>query len=211
MTDQDLLGVVEAVLFVSGEALDVDDFAAALDLTPVQLQATLDRLASLYDYERRGLTLLRFGNKVQLATRGEYVDQVERVLSPVRKQTLSQAAMETLSYIAYRQPVTRADIERVRGVKCDYTVSSLVGKGLIHEVGRRDTLGRPVLYGTTEAFLKYFGIQSLSELPERDLFSVKMEPSPGHDAKADQSIDKDAQENPSGYGEQAKQPDTDSA
>lgn len=172
MDDQELLGVVEAVLFASGEPLNVEDFAAALELPALQLQGALDRLASLYDYERRGLSLLRFGDKVQLATRRDYVDQVERVLSPVRKQTLSQAAMETLSYIAYRQPVTRGDIERVRGVKCDYTVSSLAAKGLIAEVGRRDTLGRPVLYGTTDLFLKHFGIQSLAELPEKALFSA---------------------------------------
>lgn len=182
MDDQELLGIVEAVLFASGEPLDVDDFAAALDLPVLQLQGALDRLASFYDYERRGLTLMRFGNKVQMATRGDYVDHVERVLSPVRKQTLSQAAMETLSYIAYRQPVTRGDIERVRGVKCDYTVSSLAAKGLIAEVGRRDTLGRPVLYGTTDTFLKYFGIQSLSELPEKELFSAQASAAENNDA-----------------------------
>ncbi|MEF9973603.1 MAG: SMC-Scp complex subunit ScpB, partial [Clostridia bacterium] len=90
-----------------------------------------------------------------------------RLLQPIQQQSLSQAAMETLSIIAYRQPVTKSDIEKVRGVKCDYSVQSLVGKGLIEEVGRRETLGRPILYATTDAFLRHFGIETLDQLPEQ--------------------------------------------
>ena len=103
-----------------------------------------------------------------MSIRAEYAPYVERLLQPVQQQSLSQAAMETLSVIAYRQPVTKADIEKVRGVKCDYSVQSLLNKGLIQEQGRRETLGRPILYGTTDAFLRHFGIESLDQLPPQE-------------------------------------------
>ncbi|NLF27194.1 MAG: SMC-Scp complex subunit ScpB, partial [Clostridiales bacterium] len=95
-------------------------------------------------------------------------------LQPVRKQPLSQAALETLSIIAYRQPVTKADIEAVRGVKCDYSVQALLNKGLICEAGRKETLGRPILYQTTDEFLRHFGISSLAELPMAALGQISM-------------------------------------
>lgn len=92
--------------------------------------------------------------------------QIEKLLQPIQKQSLSQAALETLAVVAYKQPVTRLDIEAVRGVKCDYSVQSLMNKGLIEEVGRKETLGRPILYGTTDAFLSHFGLTSLEDLPQ---------------------------------------------
>ena len=99
----------------------------------------------------------------------KYASQVEAFLQPLQKQPLSQAVLETLSIIAYRQPVTKADIEAVRGVKCDYSVQSLLNRGLIEEAGRRETLGRPILYKTTDAFLRHFGIEALDQLPEIEL------------------------------------------
>ena len=104
------------------------------------------------------------------------------ILQPVQKQSLSQAVMETLAVIAYRQPVTKAEIEQVRGVKCDYSVQSLMTKGLIEEVGRKEALGRPILYGTTDAFLRHFCISSVAELPEIDFskLAAKLE---GKDAE----------------------------
>ena len=109
---------------------------------------------------------------MQLATRPDYAPYVEKLLQPVQKQSLSQAVMETLAVIAYKQPVTKAEIEQIRGVKCDYSVQSLVSKGLIEEVGRKETLGRPILYGTTDAFLRHFCLSSLSELPEIDFSAL---------------------------------------
>ncbi|MEI3406392.1 MAG: SMC-Scp complex subunit ScpB [Christensenellales bacterium] len=114
------------------------------------------------------MRLLRFGQHVQLATRPDYAKYVEKLLQPVQKQSLSQAVMETLAVIAYRQPVTKAEIELIRGVKCDYSVQTLVTRGLIAEVGRKDALGRPILYGTTDAFLRHFCLNSLADLPEID-------------------------------------------
>lgn len=162
------VGIVEAILFVSGNAVDKKEICRAMQLTEGELEETLDALESGYDFDRRGLRLLRFGAHVQLATRPDYAPYVEKLLQPVQKQSLSQAVMETLAVIAYRQPVTKAEIELVRGVKCDYSVQSLMTKGLIEEVGRKEALGRPILYGTTDAFLRHFCISSISELPQID-------------------------------------------
>ena len=166
------VGIVEAILFVTGNAVEKKEICRALEITGPELDETLDALESGYDFDRRGLRLLRFGAHVQLATRPDYAPYVEKLLQPVQKQSLSQAVMETLAVIAYKQPVTKAEIEQIRGVKCDYSVQSLVSKGLIAEVGRKETLGRPILYGTTDAFLRHFCLSSLSELPEIDFSAL---------------------------------------
>ena len=166
------VGIVEAILFVTGNAVEKKEICRALDITDAELEETLDALESGYDFDRRGLRLLRFGAHVQLATRPDYAPYVEKLLQPVQKQSLSQAVMETLAVIAYRQPVTKAEIEQIRGVKCDYSVQSLTSKGLIEEVGRKETLGRPILYGTTDTFLRHFCISSVAELPEIDFSAL---------------------------------------
>lgn len=160
-----LAGRIEAILFVAGDAIRVEDLAKALGIGLAELDRALNALKDEYDFAQRGFCLKRFGHQVQLATRALYSRDVVHLLQPVQKQSLSQAAMETLAVVAYRQPVTRAEVEQIRGVKCDYSIQSLVNKELIHEVGRKDTLGRPILYGTTEAFLSHFGISSLEDLP----------------------------------------------
>ena len=160
-----LKGRIEAILFVSGEAVDTREMAKALRVTSAELQKALGELKDEYDYGQRGFTLKIYGEKVQLATRSLYARDVVRLLQPVQMQSLSQAAMETLAVVAYRQPVTRADVERIRGVKCDYSIQSLMNKGLIREAGRKDTVGRPMLFATTDEFLSHFGIESLEDLP----------------------------------------------
>lgn len=175
------VGIVEAILFVTGNAVEKKEICRALDVTDAMLEETLDALESGYDFDRRGLRLLRFGEHVQLATRPDYAPYVERLLQPVQKQSLSQAVMETLAVIAYKQPVTKAEIEQIRGVKCDYSVQSLTAKGLIAEVGRRETLGRPILYGTTDAFLRHFCISSTAELPEIDFSALAARLSAGQE------------------------------
>lgn len=160
-----LKGRIEAILFVAGEAVRVEDLAKALNITLPQLGDALNELRDEYDFAQRGFCLKRFGHQVQLATRALYSTDVVRLLQPVQKQSLSQAVMETLAVVAYRQPVTKAEVEQIRGVKCDYSIHSLVTKNLITEVGRKDTLGRPILYGTTEEFLSHFGLEALEDLP----------------------------------------------
>lgn len=160
-----LEGRIEAILFVAGEPVRVDDLCKALNVTPSVLDKALVWLQNEYDFMQRGFCLRRFGKRVQLATRALYSKDVVRLLQPVQKQSLTQAAMETLAVVAYRQPVTRAEIEQIRGVKCDYSVQSLVNKQLIREVGRKEALGRPILYGTTDEFLQHFGLTALDDLP----------------------------------------------
>lgn len=187
------VGIVEAILFVTGNAVEKKEICRALDVTDAELEETLDALESGYDFDRRGLRLLRFGAHVQLATRPDYAPYVERLLQPVQKQSLSQAVMETLAVIAYKQPVTKAEIEQIRGVKCDYSVQSLTAKGLIAEVGRRETLGRPILYGTTDAFLRHFCISSTAELPEIDFSTLasKLSAEQGSETQVDSGMTAD--------------------
>ena len=160
-----LKGRIEAILFVAGEAVSVRDLAKALQTGEAAVRTELNAIRDEYDYNQRGFLLKRFGDKVQLATRPLYAQDVLRLLQPVQQQSLSQAAMETLAVVAYKQPVTRAEVEQVRGVKCDYSLQSLINKGLIKEMGRKDTIGRPILFGTTDEFLSHFGLEGLEFLP----------------------------------------------
>ena len=160
-----LSGRIEAILFVAGEPVRIEDLAKALNVTVRAVENEITKLRDEYDFHQRGFTLKRFGHQVQLATRALYATDVVHLLQPVQKQSLTQAAMETLAVVAYKQPVTRAEVEQVRGVKCDFSIQSLVNKELIMEVGRKDTLGRPILYGTTENFLSHFGLTTLEDLP----------------------------------------------
>ena len=160
-----LSGRIEAILFVAGEPVRVEDLAKALNVTVRAVENEIVKLRDEYDFHQRGFTLKRFGHQVQLATRALYAADVVHLLQPVQKQSLSQAAMETLAVVAYKQPVTRAEVEQVRGVKCDYSLQSLMNKELIMEVGRKEALGRPILYGTTENFLAHFGLSTLEDLP----------------------------------------------
>ena len=164
-TEGSLKGRIEAILFVAGDAVGIKDLAAALRMGEKDLKNALNEISSEYDYEQRGFLLKRFGDKVQLATRPLYSEDVIRLLQPVQQQSISQAAMETLAVVAYKQPVTRAEVEQIRGVKCDYSLQSLMLKGLIREAGRKDTIGRPILFCTTDEFLSHFGLEDLNGLP----------------------------------------------
>ena len=169
---ENLTAIIEAILFVSGDPVRVDALAHAMNLTVSELNEALAALGDHLALENRGIQLNRSGETVFLSICPKYAGQVEAFLQPLQKQPLSQAVLETLSIIAYRQPVTKGDIEAVRGVKCDYSVQSLLNKGFIEEQGRRETLGRPILYGTTDAFLRHFCISSLDDLPELDFSAL---------------------------------------
>lgn len=160
-----LKGILEAILFVRGDPVATDDIAHALGVTALEIAAAAEALRADCDQSERGVRLHMNGGHLQLRTREEYAPYIVSLLQPVQRQTLSQAALETLSVVAYRQPVTKAEVEMVRGVRCDYAMQSLAGKGLIREVGRKETLGRPILYGTTDDFLARFGLESVHDLP----------------------------------------------
>lgn len=172
MTLTEQISAVEAVLFASGEPVAVQALIEMLGVTAPEFEPVLQGLALRYD-EDRGVRLMRFDDSLQLCTRPQYMDLIEKVLQPVRKQTLTQAALETLAVVAYRQPVTRMEIEQIRGVQCDRAVATLLHYGLIAEVGRKESIGRPILYGTTEKFLQHFALTSLEALPR--LAQVKVD------------------------------------
>jgi len=157
--------VIEAILFVAGEPVAVSDLSTALGISEMETIRAVEELERAMDEQKRGITVKRYGDHLRLETRAEYAPYVERMLQPVQRQSLSQTAMETLAVIAYRQPTTKGEVEQVRGVKCDYSVQSLLQKGLIKEVGRKEALGRPILYATTDKFLEHFGISDIRELP----------------------------------------------
>ena len=166
---ENLAAVGEAILFVAGDPVRVEDLAHAMNLTSSEMNDALNALAAHLTLENRGIHLNRIGETVFLSIRPAFAPQVEMFLQPLQKRPLSQAVLETLSIIAYRQPCTRGDIEAIRGVKCDYSVQSLRNKGFIEECGVRETLGRPTLYKTTDAFLKHFGMETLDDLPDIEL------------------------------------------
>ena len=158
----------EAILFAAGQPMTYEKLAQALDITEEEASACADELA--LSYEGRGIQLIRVGDGCQLVTREKYLPYIRTALGVRRGGNLSRASLETLAIIAYNQPVTRAYIDEVRGVDTGYVVSSLAEKGLIASKGRLDVPGRPTLYGTTDAFLRVFGLERLDQLPPADQF-----------------------------------------
>ena len=159
-----LVAAAEAILFASGEPVRCERIALALEIGSEETEEVLSALAAKLETENSGLRLIRLGEKAQLCTRGEYAACIRVALETRKPPALSQAAMEVLAIAAYRQPVTRAYIEQVRGVDSAYTVSSLLEKGFLEESGRLEVPGRPALFRTTDQFLRVFGLTSLAEL-----------------------------------------------
>lgn len=162
---EERISLIECILFVSGEPVTYAELMSALDITYIELQAVLQRMDALYKKEERGIQLYLTEQTVQMVSNRKYAPVVENMMQPVQTKSFSQSLLETLSIIAYKQPVTRGEIEAVRGVRCDYSVSQLLHMDMIREVGRKDTVGKPVLFGTTDAFLRQFGLYSLQDLP----------------------------------------------
>ena len=165
LQDNQLKGAIEAMLFVTDEPVGTIALADMLEVEPGQAERALVELRDQLEDENRGIQLREVAGGWRLYTHPAYHELIERYVLSWDTRKLSQAAMETLAVVAYRQPVTRAEVEQIRGVKCDYSLQSLMNKELIAEVGRKEALGRPILYGTTDNFLAHFGISSLKELP----------------------------------------------
>lgn len=163
---------IECVLFVAGEPIDIVSLAKALGQDEASMRSMLYQMECSYRDEGRGIQLLTTEDTVQLVSNRAYVEDVERLLQPDQTKSVSQSILETLAIIAYRQPVTRADIESVRGVRCEYALSQLQRLGLIEIVGRKDSIGKPMLFGTTDKFLRKFGLHNLSEMPELDRYNI---------------------------------------
>lgn len=160
-----LKAAVEAVLFTMGDSVDLETLAGVLNLKTEDAQIVIDELAEDYESAGRGIRIIRLEDRYQLATKKELYPVLIKMVRQPQKISLTDVVMETLSIIAYKQPVTRVEIEKIRGVKCDHAINRLIEYGLIREVGRLDAPGRPIMFGTTEEFLRHFGTDSLDELP----------------------------------------------
>ena len=161
-----LISAIEAMLFASGDPVEVTMLADILEIDIETTEKMLGHLEAQYDEKNSGIMLIRIDNKYQLCTREEYNEEVRRLMEIKRNAPLSNAAFEVLAIIAYNKSVTRSFVEQVRGVDCSGPIASLVQKGLIEEKGRLDLPGRPLIYGTTDRFLRCFSLNSLEDLPE---------------------------------------------
>jgi segregation and condensation protein B len=166
--------LIESLLFVAGEPLTVAQLAQALELPADAIEAALERLGA--ECQTRGVRVQRQGDSIQLVSAPEAASVIERYLGIQPQPKLSPAALEALAIVAYRQPITRAQVDALRGVDSSGVIRALLGRELIAEVGRLETVGRPILYATTGEFLRQFGLSSLAELPPLDLPALPSEP-----------------------------------
>ena len=165
MTEKEYRSSIEAILFAAGDPVDLKRLAESLELPESAVKTQLDILMDEYEKMERGITIIQLNNSYQMVSVKQFAPQVRKAMDLRRNIPLSQAAMEVLAVIAYNQPVTKSFVEQVRGVDCSGVIGSLTTKGLIEEKGRLELPGRPLLYGTTDHFLRCFSIRSLEELP----------------------------------------------
>lgn len=165
--------VIEAVLFTMGESVEISRLAGVIEEDVRTTKELLQEMEERYEREERGISLVWFDDAVQLCTKADMYEYLIRIAKAPRKMVLTDTVLETLSIIAYKQPVTRVEIERVRGVNCDHAINKLLEYDLIKELGRLDAPGRPLLFGTTEQFLRCFGVKSLEELPSLNPVQVE--------------------------------------
>ena len=161
---------IESLLFVAGEPLNIRDIYNNLELDRKTVKSILDELAEDFNSESRGIKLINIDDSYQFVTKSENSEYIQKMLKKNKRQSLSQASIESLAIIAYKQPITRVDIDEIRGVKSESALQRLLESDIINDVGRLEVPGRPILYGTTDEFLRQFGLQSLKELPTLDLY-----------------------------------------
>ena len=166
-------GEIEAILFAMGEAVELPRIARAIRQDPTTTENIIRNMMIRYQEEERGIQIIELENSFQLCTKKEYYDSLIRIAAQPKKPTLTDVMLETLSIIAYKQPITKQEIDKIRGVKSDHAVNKLVEYNLVQELGRLDAPGRPIVFGTTEEFLRNFGVDSTDNLPE--ISPVKME------------------------------------
>lgn len=164
MNIKEIAKIIEGVLFVSGEGVEIDEFKTKFDMNDREFNKCLDILKQKYN-EDSGINIIQYKTKVQFCSNPQIVDNIAEILNPIRERSLTKAALETVAIIAYKQPITRLEIENIRGANSDYAIQLLQSNNLIEVVGRKDTVGKPLLFGTTENFLKRFELQSIEALP----------------------------------------------
>lgn len=166
MEKKDKKSILEAILFTMGEAVEIDRLAEVIEEDKEFTKSLLLEMQNEYEDDNRGIGLIELEDSFQMCTKASMYEYLIKIAKSPRKYTITDTMLETLSIIAYKQPITRAEIERVRGVSCDHAINRLLEFGLITELGRKDAPGKPILFGTTEEFLRSFGVKSLEELPE---------------------------------------------
>ena len=176
MSELNYTAAIEAILFANGSSVEASRIAEALEISEKQAVEYAEKLIEEYKAADRGITILRLDNSFQMISNKEYAPQIRTVMDLRRNTPLSQAALEVLAVVAYNQPVTKAFVEQVRGVDCSGVIGSLTSKDLIEEKGRLELPGRPLLYGTTENFLRCFNLRSLDDLPPLPEDEKKDEP-----------------------------------
>ena len=175
-----LTNTIEAILFASGKGVPIADIAEKLEVTEGEVKKSLKELRERYG-EDGGIVLLEFNKKAQLGSNPKYKEGVSAVLNPIREKELTRTILETVAIIAYKQPITRTEIELLRGLNSDYAVNALLELKLIYPCGRKDAVGRPVLFATTDEFLKRFKLNSLADLPDYDALMAAITRSEEHD------------------------------
>lgn len=168
MNDREYISILEAVLFVWAEPIHIDELAKIIEKDRSYTRKLLNQLKEEYDHYRRGIVLNNYNDYVQLSTRPDHDKFISKLLKKTRSKTLSNSSMEVLALIAYKQPITRVEIDDIRGVKSYSSIDTLLNKKLIKEVGRLEKIGKPILYGTTNEFLSLFDISSIEDLPSVD-------------------------------------------
>ncbi|MBQ7227110.1 MAG: SMC-Scp complex subunit ScpB [Clostridia bacterium] len=165
MDIEKLDNVLESLLFLSGEPLKAEDIASSLELQKSEIKKSVKRLKEKYG-GKCGIHLMEYNGKLQFGTNPDYKEEVANVLNPIREKELSRATLETIAIVAYKQPVTKLEVESIRGVNCDYTMQTLINLGMVEVVGIKEAIGHPKLYGTTDEFLKRFRLEDISQLPD---------------------------------------------
>ena len=173
MEEKNYEAIIEAILFTMGESVELDKIANAIELDKQETKKKIEALRQKYEQEERGIQIIELDGAYQMCTKNEMYEYLIRIAKQPKKRVLTDVLLETLSIIAYKQPITKAEIEKIRGVKCDHAINKLVEYNLVQELGRLDAPGRPILFGTTEVFLRNFGVQSTEDLPT--ISPVKME------------------------------------
>jgi segregation and condensation protein B len=174
LTLKRMKATVEALLFSTMEPLTIKEICHVTEASPQEVQWAIAELEKEYGQDGKGIELAELGDGFIFATRADYAAHVQRLIADRKSAPLSYAALETLAIIAYQQPVTRSEIEKIRGVNADRTVQTLLERQLIREVGRLDSPGRPIVYGTTQGFMVHFGLKNLDELPAIDLEEISV-------------------------------------
>lgn len=173
MENKNYEAIMEAILFTMGKSVELDKIADAVELDKKETKAIIERMMKRYADDSTGLQIIELDGAYQMCTKSEMYEYLIRIAKQPKRHALTEVLLETLSIIAYKQPITRVEIEKIRGVSCDHAVNKLVEYNLVCELGRLDAPGRPLLFGTTEEFLRSFGVQSVEELPSLNPVQVE--------------------------------------